>query len=93
LLSRPRVRDAIRTLGIKIRVGLHTGEVETAGEHLAGIAVHTGARVAAEAQPSEVLVSRTVADLIAGSGIPFQDREAHLLKGVRGDWQLYAVDR
>jgi hypothetical protein len=66
------MRDAIRTLGIKIRVGLHTGEVETVGEHLVGIAVHTGARVAAAAQPSEVLVSRTVADLVAGSGIPFR---------------------
>jgi class 3 adenylate cyclase len=87
------MRDAVRTLGIEIRVGLHTGEVETAGEHLSGIAVHTGARVAAAAQPSEVLVSRTVADLVAGSGIPFRDRGAHPLKGVPGDWQLYAVDR
>jgi class 3 adenylate cyclase len=87
------MRDAIRTLGIEIRIGLHTGEVETAREGLAGIAVHIGARVAAAAQPSEVLVSRTVADLVAGSGIPFQDRGAHPLKGVSGDWQLYAVDR
>lgn len=87
------MRDAIRTLGIDIRVGLHTGEVETVGEDLAGIAVHIGARVAAAAQPSEVLVSRTVADLVAGSGIPFRDRGAHLLKGVPGSWQLYAVDK
>jgi class 3 adenylate cyclase len=87
------MRDAIRTLGIEIRVGLHTGEVETAGGGLAGIAVHTGARVAAAAQPSEVLVSRTVADLVAGSGIPFRDRGTHPLKGVPGHWQLYAVDR
>ena len=87
------MRDAIRTLGIEIRVGLHTGEVETAGEQLAGIAVHTGARVAAAAQPSEVLVSRTVADLVAGAGIPFRDRGTHPLKGIPGDWQLYAVDR
>ena len=87
------MRDAIRTLGIEIRVGLHTGEVETAGEGLAGIAVHTGARVAAAARPGEVLVSRTVADLVAGSGIPFRDRGTHQLKGVPGHWQLYAVDR
>ena len=87
------MRDGVCTLGIEIRVGLHTGEVETVGEGLAGIAVHTGARVAAAAQPSEVLVSRTVADLVAGSGIPFRDRGTHLLKGIRGDWQLYAVDR
>jgi class 3 adenylate cyclase len=85
------MRDAVRTLGIEIRVGLHTGEVETAGEHLAGIAVHIGARVVAAAQPSEVLVSRTVADLVAGSGIPFRDRGTHPLKGVPGHWQLYAV--
>jgi class 3 adenylate cyclase len=87
------MRDAVRTLGIEIRAGLHTGEVETAGEHLSGIAVHIGARVAAAAQPSEVLVSRTVADLVAGSGIPFRDRGTHLLKGVPGDWQLYAVGK
>jgi class 3 adenylate cyclase len=87
------MRDAVRTLGLEIRIGLHTGEVETAGEHLAGIAVHIGARVAAAAQPSEVLVSRTVADLVAGSGIPFRDRGAHRLKGVPGDWQLYAVGK
>jgi class 3 adenylate cyclase len=86
------MRDAIRALGIEIRVGLHTGEVETRGEDLARIAVHIGARVAAAAQPGEVLVSRTVADLVAGSGIRFRDRGAHLLKGVPGDWQLYAVD-
>jgi class 3 adenylate cyclase len=72
------MRDAVRTLGLEIRIGLHTGEVETAGEHLAGIAVHIGARVAAAAQPSEVLVSRTVADLVAGSGIPAQRRPRRL---------------
>jgi class 3 adenylate cyclase len=86
------MRDAIRSLGLDIRVGLHTGEVETRGADLAGIAVHIGARVAAAAQPGEVLASRTVADLVAGSGIRFRDRGAHLLKGVPGDWQLYAVD-
>jgi class 3 adenylate cyclase len=87
------MRDAIRTLGIDIRIGLHTGEVETVGERLAGIAVHIGARVAAAAQPGEVLVSRTVADLVAGSGIPFADRGSHQLKGIPGTWQLYAVDK
>jgi class 3 adenylate cyclase len=87
------MRDAVRSLGIDIRVGLHTGEVETVGQDLAGIAVHIGARVAAAAQPGEVLVSRTVADLVAGSGIPFRDRGTHLLKGVPGTWQLYAVHR
>jgi class 3 adenylate cyclase len=87
------MRDAVGSLGLEIRVGLHTGEVETVGADLAGIAVHIGARVAAAAQPGEVLVSRTVADLVAGSGIRFRDRGAHLLKGVPGNWQLYAVDR
>jgi class 3 adenylate cyclase len=77
---------------MELRVGLHTGEVETVGEDLAGIAVHIGARVAAAAQPSEVLVSPTVADLVAGSGIRFRERGVHLLKGVLGAWQLYAVD-
>jgi class 3 adenylate cyclase len=87
------MRDAIQALGIEIRVGLHTGEVEVDGENLAGIAVHIGAKVAAAAQPGEVLVSRTVADLVAGSGIPFQNRGVHRLKGVPGSWQLYAVDK
>jgi len=87
------MRDAVCTLGIEIRVGLHTGEVETVGEGLAGIAVHTGARVAAAAQPSEVLVCRTVADLVAGSGIRSGTGEPTCSKGVRGDWQLYAVEQ
>jgi class 3 adenylate cyclase len=87
------MRDAIHGLGIEIRIGLHTGEVEVVGEDLAGIAVHIGARVAGAAQPGEVLVSRTVADLVAGSGIPFRDRGVHQLKGVPGSWQLYAVDK
>jgi class 3 adenylate cyclase len=86
------MREAVRTLGMELRVGLHTGEVETVGEDLAGIAVHIGARVAAAAQRGEVLVSRTVADLMAGSGIRFRERGVHLLKGVPGNWQLYAVD-
>ena len=86
------MRDAVRPLGIEIRVGLHTGEVEAVGEDLAGTAVQIGARVAAAARPGEVLVSRTVTDLVAGSGIRFRERGVHLLKGVPGTWQLYAVD-
>jgi class 3 adenylate cyclase len=86
------MRDAIHALGIEIRVGLHAGEVEVLGDDVAGIAVHIGARVAAAADPGEVLVSRTVADLMTGSGLPFRDRGAHRLKGVPGTWQLYAVD-
>jgi class 3 adenylate cyclase len=77
--------------GLSIRAGLHTGECERDGNKLAGIAVHVGARIAAVAQSDELLVSRTVKDLVAGSGIAFQDRGEHTLKGVPGAWQLYAV--
>jgi pimeloyl-ACP methyl ester carboxylesterase len=80
-------------LGISVRAGLHTGECEVVDGKVAGIAVHTGARVAALAQPGEVLVSSTVKDLVAGSGIAFADRGTHELKGVPGEWRLYAVDR
>jgi class 3 adenylate cyclase len=87
------VRRAVaRAAGIEIRTGLHTGECERLGEKLSGIAVHIGARVAAHADPGEVLVSRTVKDLVAGSGIAFTDRGAHQLKGVSGIWELYAVE-
>jgi class 3 adenylate cyclase len=85
------IRDAVRPLGLEIRAGVHTGEVELAGRDIAGIAVHTGARVAALAAPSEVLVSSTVKDLVAGSGIEFEERGEHELKGVPGTWRLYAV--
>jgi class 3 adenylate cyclase len=85
-------RDAVRTLGIDIRAGLHTGECEVMGDDVGGIAVSIGARVSAAAGPGEVLVSRTVTDLVAGSGIAFTDRGAHVLKGVPGEWQLYAVE-
>jgi class 3 adenylate cyclase len=84
------VRSAAQE-GLEIRAGLHTGECERQGDKLAGIAVHIGARIAALAQAGEVLVSRTVKDLVAGSGIEFDDRGEHELKGVRGTWQLYAV--
>ena len=78
-------------LGLQVRAGLHTGEVELAGSTVRGIAVHTGARVAALAGPGEVLVSGTVKDLIAGSGIELADRGAQELKGIPGKWHLYAV--
>ena len=84
-------RDAVRTLGLEIRAGLHTGEVEIMDGDVAGIAVNIGARVNAVASAGEVLVSRTVTDLVAGSGIVFQDRGTHALKGVPGEWRLYAV--
>jgi class 3 adenylate cyclase len=85
------IRDAVRAIGIQVRVGLHTGEIELRGDDIRGIAVHVAQRVQALAQPDEVLVSRTVADLVGGSGIPFADRGAHALKGVPDEWQLFAV--
>jgi class 3 adenylate cyclase len=87
------IAEAVRQLGIEVRAGLHTGECELAEGKVAGIAVSIGARIAAEAQPGEVLVSGTVRDLVAGSGISFEDRGAHQLKGIPGEWQLYAVAR
>ena len=85
------IRDAVRSLGVELRAGVHIGECEIVGEKVTGIAVHTGARVSALAEPGEVLVSSTVKDLVAGSGIEFQDRGTHELKGVPGEWRLYAV--
>lgn len=85
------IRDGARQLGVDVRVGLHTGEVELRGDDVAGVAVHIGARVAALAGACEVLVSRTVTDLVAGSGIEFDDRGEHELKGVPGTWHLFAV--
>jgi len=84
-------RDAVAGLGLEIRAGLHTGEVQSAGDRLRGIAVHVGARIAAAAAPGEVLVSRTVTDLVAGSGLVFEPRGEVELKGVPGEWQLFAV--
>jgi class 3 adenylate cyclase len=86
------IRDGVRGLGIEIRAGLHTGECEVMGEDVGGIAVHIGARVASLAGPGEVLVSGTVKDLVAGSGIQFADRGAHILKGVPDQWRLFAVE-
>ena len=85
------VRRALRDLQLEVRAGIHTGECELDGGKPRGIAVHIGARVAGEAAPGEVLVSGTVKDLVAGSGIEFEDRGAHELKGVPGEWRLYAV--
>jgi len=84
--------ESMPDLGLEVRAGLHTGECELVDGKVAGIAVHTGARVASYAQPGEVLVSSTVRDLVAGSGIVFQDRGVHELKGIPGEWRLYAVE-
>jgi class 3 adenylate cyclase len=83
--------DSAAEQGLEVRAGLHTGECEREDGKLAGIAVHIGARISAVAEPGEVLVSRTVKDLVAGSGIEFYDRGDYELKGVPGDWQLYGV--
>jgi pimeloyl-ACP methyl ester carboxylesterase len=85
------ITRSVRNLGLEVRAGLHTGECELAGGKLGGIAVHIGARVAAQAGPGEVLVSSTVKDLVAGSGITFDDRGARRLKGVPDEWRLFAV--
>jgi class 3 adenylate cyclase/pimeloyl-ACP methyl ester carboxylesterase len=83
------IRDAVRSLGLEVRCGLHTGECEIVGADLAGIAVHIGARVAGLAEPGEVLVSQTVRDLVAGSGLAFEARGTHVLKGVPSEWCLF----
>jgi len=85
------IRDTVRRAGLEVRCGLHTGEVTRRNEDVAGIAVHIGARVSAAALPGEVLVTRTVRDLVAGSGIAFDDRGEYSLKGVPESWALYAA--
>jgi pimeloyl-ACP methyl ester carboxylesterase len=85
------IRDAVHDFGFDVRAGVHTGEVQVIDEKVGGIAVHTGARIAGTATRGEVLVSSTVKDLVAGSGIEFEDRGIHELKGVPGEWRLYAV--
>lgn len=85
------LRDEVRKLGMEIRVGLHTGEVERRGDGLAGLTVHIAARVQASARPGEVLVSRTVKDIVAGSGFEFEALGRHRLKGVPDEWELFAV--
>jgi class 3 adenylate cyclase len=86
-----RIRDAVWRSGLDVRAGLHAGEVVRHGAGIAGLAVHIGARVSAVASPGEVLVTRTVRDLVAGSGISFEERGEHTLKGVPESWTLYAV--
>jgi class 3 adenylate cyclase len=86
------IREAVRTLGLEIRGGLHAGEYKVSGKELVGLAVHIGARVAAKARPGEVLVSSAVRDLMAQSGIRFMDRGVHQLRGVPKRWRLYRVE-
>ena len=86
------ISDGVRELGLHVRAGLHTGECEIIDGKMTGIAVHIGARVAAQAQPDEVVVSSTVRDLVAGSGLTFRDRGCAQLKGLPGEWRLYSVD-
>ena len=85
------IRDSVRLLGLEIRVGIHTGECEVSRHDVAGIAVHIASRVQAMAEPGEILLSGTVHDLVTGSGVPFADRGRHALKGVQGEWQVYAL--
>lgn len=85
------IRDAVHPLGIQVRAGLHTGECEMRGDDIGGIGVHIGARVSALAGPDDVLVSNTLRDLVIGSGLEFDDRGTHELKGVPGQWRLFAV--
>jgi pimeloyl-ACP methyl ester carboxylesterase len=85
-------RQATAQLGVELRAGLHTGECDVVGDKVSGIAVHLGARVCAAAKPNEVLVSSTVKDLVAGSDLRFTDRGVHTLKGIPGDWHLYAAE-
>ena len=86
------IKEAVRPLGIEIRASLHTGEIELAGTSVSGIAVHIAARVMEGSGAGEVLVSNTVKDLVAGSGILFTDRGLQVLKGIPGDWRLFAAD-
>jgi len=86
------ITEQVRSLGLEVRAGLHTGECEVVDGKVAGIAVHIGARVAAQAAPGEVLVSSTVRDLVAGSGLRFEDRGDQELRGIPGEWHLYAVE-
>ncbi len=86
------MRDAAAQIGVELRIGIHTGEVEKRGDDLAGLAVHIAARVEAKAETGQVLVSRTVVDLVVGSAINFVDRGEHILKGVPGLWRLFSVE-
>ena len=83
--------ESVESIGLRVRVGIHTGEVERVGAKLGGLGVVIGARVGSLAGPGEILVSRTVKDLVVGSDVPFEARGTHQLKGVPGDWDLFAV--
>ena len=85
------LREELAPLGLAVRAGVHTGECELIGDDVGGMAVHIGARVSSAAGPNEVLVSQTVRDLVVGSGIQFEERGSATLKGVPGDWRLFAV--
>ena len=85
--------EVVARLGLQVRVGIHTGEVERIADKVSGLAVVIGARVGALAGPGEILVSRTVTDLVVGSDMVFQQRGKRELKGIPGEWELYAVDR
>jgi class 3 adenylate cyclase len=85
------IRDAVQALGIEVRAGLHTGECEVRGDDIGGIAVHIGARVSALAGPNDVLVSSTLRDLVIGSRLEFEERGSHEVKGVPGEWRLFAI--
>ncbi len=85
------IRDAVHALGIQMRAGLHTGECEIRGDDIGGIGVHIGARVSALAGPNDVLMSSTLRDLVIGSALEFEAGGAHTLKGVPGEWRLFAV--
>jgi len=85
------IREALRQLGLEIRAGLHTGEVERRGDDVSGVAVHLAQRVQGRAEPGEIRVSRTVVDLVAGSDLGFEDKGEYELKGVQGSWRLFAV--
>jgi class 3 adenylate cyclase len=93
IASRPAPGAAIQRLGLEIRTGLHVGEVEMRGEEVSGLAVHTAARVMAEAGDGEILVSDAFREAVAATGVPLADRGQHQLKGVPGVWQLYAVSQ
>jgi class 3 adenylate cyclase len=88
---RRAIADALKSLKIQVRVGVHTGECEVIGEEIGGIAVHIDARVMARARPDEIVVSSAVRDLVAGSGLRFDSLGAHALKGVPGKWNLFAA--
>jgi class 3 adenylate cyclase len=85
------IRDGVRSLGLELRAGLHTGECEMRSGDVGGISVHIGSRVATLAGPGDILVSGTLRDLVVGSGLSFEDRGIHELRGVPGDWHLYSV--